>query len=149
MTQVVFAKQQFFVPGDVGRKRLEPFGKQVLEKQFFAQPHRQRQAKRCKTPGRERQIGFHQAFELEERLVVKRHVIDLGGGHAGLLKAIAQGIERKIRIVFFARKALFLRRGDDLAVAHQRGGAVVIERRDADDDHAFKPGTVAIRTACR
>src|SRR2546422_1263146 len=37
----------------------------------------------------------------------------------------------KRRVALLAREALFLRRGDDLAVSEQTGGAVVIERREA------------------
>ena len=42
----------------------------------------------------------------------------------------------KAGVVLLAREALFLRGGDDLAVRDERGGAVVIERRDAEDAHA-------------
>ena len=36
--------------------------------------------------------------------------------------------------MLLAREALFLRGRDDLAVAHDRGSAVVIERRDTERD---------------
>ena len=40
---------------------------------------------------------------------------------------------REARVALLAREALLLRGGDDVAVAKQAGGAVVIERGDSED----------------
>ena len=48
-------------------------------------------------------------------------------------QAVRDGLVRERGVVLLAREALFLRGGDDLAVAEQAGGAVVIEGRDAED----------------
>ncbi len=51
------------------------------------------------------------------------------------VEAILKRVPRKAGVVLLAGEALFLRGGDDLAVHDQRRGAVVIERRNAEDAH--------------
>src|SRR5690606_38221299 len=70
---------------------------------------------------------------LHERLVVEDDVVDLVQRGARLLEAVGQRLRREARVVLAPREALFLRGGDDAAVLDQRGGAVVVVGRDAED----------------
>ena len=85
---------------------------------------------------------------LGEKLVLKivspeiTHKTEVGGvmlnvaaADAAFRQADAHGVGRKCRIVLGASEALLLRRGDDLAVAHQGGRAVVIIGGDAQNVH--------------
>ena len=83
-------------------------------------------------PRREREIGLEQPLELQERLVVEGDEVDVAPRDAGLRAGNSAARSRESRVVLLAGEALFLRGGDDLAVAHERGGAVVIERRDPE-----------------
>ena len=146
MAQVVFGEKQFLVPVEVRRLFLEFLLQQILQEQFFAQPDRDRHAERRETARRKGQIGFKQAFELEERLVVEGYVIHLAQPDTGLLQAIRDGMVRIAGIVLLAGEPLFLGSGHDRAVLDQGGGAVVVERGNTQDTHGagFSP-----RTACR
>src|SRR3989449_8712332 len=55
----------------------------------------------------------------------------------------------KRRVALLAREALFLRRGDDLAVSEQTGGAVVIERREAKNVAVCHVSETAAVASCR
>src|SRR5262249_2948973 len=84
---------------------------------------------------RECQIGLEQALELEEGLVVENDVVHVLDRDAAGGEAIVDRPGGKIGIVPLARKPLFLGRGNDLAVAHQGGGAVVVEGGEPENSH--------------
>ncbi len=89
-----------------------------------------------KPRGAKREIGFEQALELQERLVVEDDVVDVVELDAGLRRGnTAIALCGKAGIVLLAREALLLRGRDDLAVLDQRRGAVVIEGRNPEDAH--------------
>ncbi len=81
--------------------------------------------KESKAARREGEIGFNQPLELQEGLFIESHEIDRRAG--GLGQAIFDGVGRKARIVLLAGEAFFLSGGDNLAVADQRRGAVMVE----------------------
>jgi hypothetical protein len=62
-------------------------------------------------------------------------MIKLVSPDACLCKTISDGVVWKRGVMLLSGKALLLRRGDDPAVIDQRGGAVVIEGRNAKDPH--------------
>ena len=93
--------------------------------------------------GAKRQIGLEQPLEFQERLVVEDHAVELRQPAACLGETIGDGAAGKARIVLLPGEALFLGGGNDAPVDHDGSGAVVIERRDAEDTH------LAFRTACR
>ena len=120
--------------------------KQLLLKQLLLEPERHRHPERAEAARREGQIGFEQALEFQERLVVERNLIDLVETDAGLFEAVVNGAMRESRVVLLAREALFLGGRNDLAIAHERRGAVVVERGDAERDHAVLAlGAIRIR----
>jgi hypothetical protein len=49
------------------------------------------------------------------------------------------GVTREVRIVFFARETFFLRGGNDFPVTDQRGGGVVIIRRECREWRVARP----------
>ena len=78
-------------------------------------------------PGREAVVGLQQPFELEIGLIVEGHRGEVAQLQPRLRHDIGQGVGRKVRVVLLAGEALFLGRGDDLAVHQDGRGAVVIE----------------------
>ena len=126
MAQVMLGKQQAVDPVHPGFELLQLLRQQVFLEQLLAQPQRYRHAKGLESPRCKGVVGFQQALELEERLVVKRDLIHLRKRDAGLGQAIIHCIERKAGVVFLAREALLLRGGDDVAILEQGGRAVMI-----------------------
>ncbi len=95
--------------------------------QLFLDPHRHGHEKARQSPGRKAVVGLQQALELEIGLVVKGHRGKIAELEPRLRHDVGQGLGRKVGVVLLAGEALFLGRGDDLAV-HQDGcGAVVIK----------------------
>src|SRR6516162_4551759 len=139
VASVMLGEQQLAVPVEARRPRLEPLAKQVLLKQFLLEPQWQSHAERGKTAGREGEIGLEQPFELQKRLLVEHDIVKLVEGQGAFLEAIANRILRVARILFFAGKALFLRRGDNMAVLDQRRGTVMIKGGDPENAHSAHP----------
>ena len=78
------------------------------------------------------QMGFEQAFESQQWLVVKADTVEVFDPDARLLQAVAYGVGGKIWVVLHARKALFLRGGDNFSIADQASGAIVVKRGKAE-----------------
>ncbi len=87
--------------------------------------------------GRDLGIGGEEAGELGDGLVVEHHQIEIARADLALTQAVGSGVDRDAGVVLLAGEALFLGGGDDLAVAHQAGAAVVVEGADAEDVHGF------------
>ena len=96
---------------------------------------RHRAGKRLKAVRRVRDVGFDQAAEGEDRLVVERDRVEPIEAQLAGVEAIPDRVGGESRLVLIARKPLFLRRRDDASVLDQRRRAVVIERRDAEHAH--------------
>src|SRR5690349_19106185 len=110
MTLMMFAKKEPLFPIVVRRKAFELLSQQALLKQLFFDPNRQGHAKRAEPAGCERQIGFEQSFEFQERLIVKDDMIDLAELDSSFAETITHCILRESRVVLFASDALFLGR---------------------------------------
>src|SRR5262249_32716608 len=117
---------------------------QALLEQLLLQPKGDRHAERAEAARRERNIGFHQPFEFQERLVVEHDVIELVEFRAGFLETIGDGVVWKRWLVFLAGEAFLLYRGHNAAVLYQRGCAIVVKGRDAKDTHR-SPARTAYR----
>src|SRR5262245_32639574 len=96
-------------------------------------PHRTRHQELAQTAGRNAEIGLDDTSELADGLVVEADGTQLIDPDAGLAQAIGHRLLWKPRITLLARESLFGRSRDDLAVAHNGGGAVVVVGRDAQD----------------
>jgi len=105
------------------------------QEQLLPHPQRHAHQEELESTRRVRDVGLQQPLELQERLVVERHVVDLLGGDARLAQAVFDRMRRESMVVLLACEAFLLRRGDDHAVANQRGGAIVIEGGDPQDVH--------------
>src|SRR5207302_10671923 len=97
--------------------------------------HRAREA----APGaREAAQGHRQdAVELEHRLFVEDHRVELSRLEAGALQAPLDRREREGGVVLAPREPLLLDGADRNSVDHQRGRRVVVVRRDAQDAHQY------------
>ena len=111
----------------------EMLGEQAPHEQLLLDPGGHRCHEAGETRGREPVIGLEQALEFQERLVVERHPRQPVVRHAALAEHVAAGVDGERRVVTPAREALFLRGGDNLPVHQQRGCAVVVEGRDAEN----------------
>src|SRR5262249_9678464 len=105
----------------------------AAREQFFLEPGWQRGAEAAQAGGRECQGGFQEALELGGRFVVEGGGIELGRPEVAGAQAVGDGVSGEAGVVFLAGKALFLGGGHHVAVHDQRGGAVVVERGDAED----------------
>ena len=101
---------------------------QTFLEQLLAHPQRDGHLKGAQPRGSEGDVSFEQPLEFQERFVVENNVVEIGQARAGLGEAKFHGVSGEARIVLFASEALLLSGGDDIAIAHQRGCAVVIER---------------------
>ena len=104
-----------------------------LEQQFLLKPHRQRRHERAQAPRREGKIGFQQALEFEQRLVVEDDPIDVLHSKAALLQAEIHRAGGKGSVVLLAREPLLLGGSAQASVRNQSRGAVVIIGRDAQN----------------
>jgi len=105
----------------------------MLLKQLLLYPYRHRFPKRIETPRSEPNIGFQQTFKFQERLIVKGNVIDFGKIAAGFGETVTDSVTRETAIVLSSREAFFLRCGDDMPIFDQRGCAIVIKSRNAEN----------------
>ena len=112
---------------------LECLADQPRNVQLLFQPHRDGLAEGEVPAGRHGEIGFQQAFELGDRLVVEADVIEIRGRDARLAEAVIDGVLREIGVVLLAREAFFLGGGNDPAIDHQGRRRVVIKCRNAQD----------------
>jgi len=90
---------------------------------------------------------LHHTVEAQQRIVVEHDRIEIGGIDEAFLEAVVDGIDGKRRVVLPAREALFLRGGDDLAVAHQRRRRVVYTG-DAKYIHAIHSDSRKVCIRC-
>jgi len=87
---------------------------------------------------------LHDAVEGQKGAVVEHDRIQLRRWDERLPQAIVDRLARKARIVPLTRETLLLCRSDDLAIAHECGGRVVIIRRYAE--YVSSHAAAAIRT---
>src|SRR5271169_4934431 len=143
---VMLGEQQLALPVEARRPRPEPLANQVLLKQFLLEPQWQSYAERSKTARREGEIRLEQPFEFQKRLLVEHDIIKPVEGQGTLLETVANRILRVARILLFTGKALFLRRGNNMAVLDQRRGTVMIKGGYPENAHA---APLLVKTTCK
>ncbi len=74
-------------------------------------------------------------LELEHAALVEDHRIEIRRVEAGVVEAPLDRARRKGGVVLPAREPLLLYGADGRAVHHQRGGRIVVVRRDPEDLH--------------
>ena len=109
--------------------------------ELLAQPHRHGLHELRDPLRRDAEVGLQDPLELEDRLVVERDRAEVGRGDPRLAQAVVDRVAREARVVLLAGEALLLGRGEDLAVAEQRGGAVVVVRADSEHVGGLAHGT--------
>ena len=108
--------------------------------QFILEPYRHGHPKAGKSLRDIGQIGFQQAFELGQRLFIKRDIVEITWRESPLFQAEVDRMRGKSGIMFDPGKPFFLRRSHDPAIYHKSGCAIVIKRGDPQDRcHAFPP----------
>src|SRR5262249_8825255 len=80
---------------------------------------------------------FQNTLEFGQRLFVKRDIVKIAGAQPRLSKAVPTRLEWKASVVLLTTESLLLRHGNNLTVNDQRGGAIVIESRDAENRGHF------------
>ena len=96
-------------------------------------PDRHRLLEQREAARRECDRGFHQPVPFHQRPFVERDRVQVAGGDSFLRQAELRSVGGEARIVLPSGKSLFLSRRDDLSVADEGGGRVVIEGGDAED----------------
>ena len=113
--------------------------------QLVLEPQRHRQAKTAEPRRREGQVGLQQALELGQRFVIKGNIVQVLRRDSAFLQTIAESLRGECRIMLDPGEPLLLGRGDDPAVDHQSGGAVVIESGNPQDrGHPSLPLSVTL-----
>ena len=123
-------------PGIVAAKPLIDLPRDV---EFPLQPLRHRLHEGGKAAGGEGQGRLQEPLELDQRLLVKDDGVEFGRRDAGLREAPLGRPRREGLVVLLPREPLLLGRGHDRPVANDRGGAVMEERRNAEDVHPDRP----------
>ncbi len=84
------------------------------------------------------QVTVQNPVKLQERLLIEGNKVQLASLDAAFAQTILHGVFGENRIMFFAGEAFLLRCGNDLAVAHQAGRAVVVKSGEAQDVHGAR-----------
>src|SRR5215510_5283431 len=140
---MMLCKEETALPVVVPAQLLQLSPQERFLEELLSQPDRHGHRERTEAAGGKRQVCFQQALELQERLVIKRDVIDLVQPDAGFAETVGDGMPRKTGVVPLPAEPLLLRSGNDTPVLHESGRAVMIEGGNAQDPHAL------LRTACR
>src|SRR5262249_29612918 len=139
VAQVVLAESQAIIPVKVRLNRLEFAGEQRFLKQFLAQPQRQRHAKRGEAGWTQGKVRFQEAFEFDERFVVKDNEVDIFQLYPPRAQAKVDCVPRIAGVELLACEALFLRGSNDAAVLDQCSSTIMIEGRDTENAHSPTP----------
>jgi hypothetical protein len=99
--------------------------------ELLLDPERTGHEERAEAPRGGGEVGLQNPLELEQRLVVEPHELQLAWLDARRAQTILHRARGERRVALLAGEPLLLRRGEDLPVAEQAGGAVVIEGGDA------------------
>ena len=102
---------------------------QLLHPDPFPNPERDGHEKTFQAERRIREITVQNAVELEERLFVERHEVEVADFEAAFTQTVSDCILRKTGVVLLAREPFLLGGGDDFSVAHETRCAVVIKSR--------------------
>ena len=95
--------------------------------QLLSEPDRHTDEELFETARRIGDVCFEQPFELEEGFFVKYDVIKVLGAYFSCFEAVVERICGELEVVFFSCEAFLLCGGDDLAVADECGGAIMVE----------------------
>ena len=87
--------------------------------------------------------------ELLRGVFVVGDAVDVGEGDATRFETEPKGLPGEPRVVFDPREALLLRRRDQLAVAEEAAGGIVVVRRDPEDVHRHAvPSRFPVAESC-
>src|SRR5207237_7840119 len=75
------------------------------------------------------EIGLEDALELQQGLIVESDIRKVAHAHAARVETIRDRVLWKTLVTLLPCESLFLGSGDDLTIAQQTCGAVVVERR--------------------
>ena len=129
MRFVVFPEQErrecrFFHPG----KCRQGFLQDALQPQPSLAPDWHGGNEGPDPTGGKSQVGLQKSFKFDERFVIKHNRVEISERDAAFSQAIAQRPIWKARIMLLTGEALLLGCGDDLPVAQETGGTVVVVR---------------------
>lgn len=119
--------------GTVGAQAGQLFPDGLAQIEPFTEPVGEHGRERAPAARRDGEVGFEQACEFEDRLVVKNNRVELRGGQPGVLETKPAGLAREIRVVLPAREPFLLRGGGDDAVTEQGGGGIMVVGGDAEN----------------
>src|SRR5918993_5045301 len=106
--------------------------KEVSQQELFFQPHGHGGKKRLETARGKTDVGFEEPLEFDKRLVIEHNVCEILDSDPSFVQTILNGMTWKTWVMLLSRKALFLRRRNDLAILHKTGGAVMVVRGNTE-----------------
>jgi len=95
--------------------------------ELLLQPERHRLEERREGAREGGDVGGEDPLELHQRLVVEADVVDVVDGDTPLTEHVPDCVAGEAAVVLLAGEPLLRRRGDDLPVAQEAGGRIVIE----------------------
>ncbi len=101
--------------------------------QLLVQPDGHGLAEGAEGAGEGGHVGGEHPLELEQRLVVKAHRVQLLGLDPRFPEHVADRARGEVRVVLLPAQALLLAGGHHLAVPQEGGGGVVVEAGDSED----------------
>src|SRR6185503_5837999 len=104
-----------------------------IDEQLVLDPEGAGLEERGKAAGSDAEIRFQDPLELEQRLVVERDAVELARPEADRGQAVVDRAGGKGRVTLLPGEPFLLRGRDDVTVAQQARGAVVIERGNSED----------------
>ena len=108
---------------------------QALDPEFVVEPGDHRLAEDSPGIGIRAERGHEDALELDQRLLVEDHIVEVGALDLRLPETEVDRALRVSEVMLLAREALFFGGGDQHAVAQQGGGGVVVETGNTQDIH--------------
>lgn len=133
MRQVMFGKMQRRQWGAGFVQGLQFPVQHCAHEKLFPYPDGHGGEKTAQAAGGEGVIGLKQTLEFQKGLVVKDHAFKIRHAQAAFFQNPGNRPGGKGRIVLLAGKAFLMGRGDNPAVGNQRGRAVVVICRDAQN----------------
>src|SRR4051812_19726153 len=118
-------------------------GGEVFRNLFASAPGPYSLKHQAKSGAGGREIG-KLAHPLCRAVLVDRDVVDIAKAQVAFAQAICHRLRRKPGPMLHATKALFFRRRNKLAVLHNAGRTVRVERIEAENDH-LQPTLAAVR----
>ena len=144
VTLMVFGEQEPRLPLIRSRQICQEISQEFLLEQLFLSPNRNCLTEGAKAPRGEGDIGFKEPFQFQKRLFVEDDIVDIVKRQTCSIQTKGDSVFGEGGVIFAPSKALFLGRGNNLTIAQQGGGTVMIKSRYTEN--VYRLYTLSRRT---